>query len=205
VCTYPISQLNVENTIYGFDVHIWHAHIHIHTRIHSCMVISYKNAELAKKVASSNWRNLDEVLQVYKKANQLNEDQIAEFKEAFSLFDKDGDGTITTKELGTVMRSLGHSPTEGELQGMINQIDADGNGTIEFPEFLPMMASRMKDTDAEEDVREAFRVYIYLHISMHTCIHNCTCLLHACLCILHHLGITDACQGRISSVGTRGA
>ena len=38
-------------------------------------------------------------------AEQLTEDQIAEFKEAFSLFDKDGDGTITTKELGTVMRS----------------------------------------------------------------------------------------------------
>ena len=40
-------------------------------------------------------------------ADQLTEEQIAEFKEAFSLFDKDGDGTITTKELGTVMRSLG--------------------------------------------------------------------------------------------------
>ena len=37
------------------------------------------------------------------------EEQIAEFKEAFSLFDKDGDGTITTKELGTVMRSLGQN------------------------------------------------------------------------------------------------
>ena len=42
-----------------------------------------------------------------KMADQLTEEQIAEFKEAFSLFDKDGDGTITTKELGTVMRSLG--------------------------------------------------------------------------------------------------
>ena len=39
-------------------------------------------------------------------ADNLTEEQIAEFKEAFSLFDKDGDGTITTKELGTVMRSL---------------------------------------------------------------------------------------------------
>ena len=40
-------------------------------------------------------------------AEALTEEQISEFKEAFALFDKDGDGTITTKELGTVMRSLG--------------------------------------------------------------------------------------------------
>ncbi|KAL7978171.1 hypothetical protein Chor_005158 [Crotalus horridus] len=73
-------------------------------------------------------------------ADQLTEEQIAEFKEAFSLFDKDGDGTITTKELGTVMRSL-------------------GNGTIDFPEFLTMMARKMKDTDSEEEIREAFRVF----------------------------------------------
>ena len=83
---------------------------------------------------------------------------LVEFKEAFSLFDKgaticlphtvgrflmqraDGDGTITTKELGTVMRSLGQNPTEAELQDMINDVDADGNGTIDFPEFLTMMA-----------------------------------------------------------------
>jgi Ca2+-binding EF-hand superfamily protein len=51
---------------------------------------------------------------------------LSEFKEAFSLFDKDGDGCITTKELGTVMRSLGQNPTEAELQDMINEVDADG-------------------------------------------------------------------------------
>ncbi|ETS64955.1 calmodulin [Moesziomyces aphidis] len=92
-------------------------------------------------------------------ADQLTEDQIAEFKEAFSLFDKDGDGTITTKELGTVMRSLGQNPTEAELQDMVNEVDADGNGTIDFPEFLTMMARKMKDTDSEEEIKEAFKVF----------------------------------------------
>ena len=48
-------------------------------------------------------------------ADELTEEEIEEFKEAFSLFDKDGDGSITTKELQTVMRSLGQNPTESEL------------------------------------------------------------------------------------------
>ena len=73
-------------------------------------------------------------------ADQLTEEQIAEFMEAFSLFDKVGNGTITTKGLGTVMRSLGQNPTEAELQDMINEVDADGNGTIDFLEFLLLMA-----------------------------------------------------------------
>ena len=44
-------------------------------------------------------------------ADQLTDEQTAEFREAFALFDKDGDGTISTKELGTVMNSLGQKPT----------------------------------------------------------------------------------------------
>ena len=42
------------------------------------------------------------------------------------------------------MRSLGQNPTEAELQEMINEVDADGNGTIDFPEFLNLMARKMK-------------------------------------------------------------
>jgi calmodulin len=49
------------------------------------------------------------------------------------------------------MRSLGQNPTEAELQDMINELDADGNGTLDFPEFLTMMARKMRDTDSEED------------------------------------------------------
>lgn len=50
----------------------------------------------------------------------------AEFREAFCMFDKDGDGRITEQELGTVLRSLGQDPTDTELKDMINDVDTDG-------------------------------------------------------------------------------
>ena len=60
-----------------------------------------------------------------------------EFREAFYLFDSDGNGAITTKELGHVMRSLGQNPTEAELQDMINEVDIDGMINEFFKWFFP--------------------------------------------------------------------
>jgi len=90
---------------------------------------------------------------------ELTNEQVDEFKEAFSLFDKDADGSITSSELGTVMRALGQNPTEAELQDMVNEVDSDGNGSIDFPEFLSMMSRKMKEADSEEEIKEAFRVF----------------------------------------------
>ena len=42
---------------------------------------------------------------------------------------------------------------------MINDVDADGNGVVDFPEFLTLMARKMKDTDSEKELVEAFRVF----------------------------------------------
>jgi calmodulin len=89
----------------------------------------------------------------------LTEDKIAEFKEAFEIFDKDRDGFITIKELGEIMKNLGQSPTDAELQDMINEVDVDGNGNIDFKEFLGLMARKMRDTDTEEELIEAFKVF----------------------------------------------
>merc|ERR1711865_1144331 len=85
-----------------------------------------------------------------------------DFYEAFKLFDKDGDGKISTEELSTVMRSLGHNPTQAELREMIEmgvqgQFTARG-GPIDFEGFCQLMTRRMKDVDSEMELRDAFRV-----------------------------------------------
>ena len=92
-------------------------------------------------------------------SDSLTEDKINEFKEAFEIFDKDKDGYITTKELGDIMKNLGQSPSEAELQDMINEVDIDGNGTIDFKEFIGIMARKMRDSDSEEELIEAFKVF----------------------------------------------
>ena len=57
------------------------------------------------------------------------------------------------------MKSLGQNPTEKELQDMINEVDTDGNNIIDFPEFLSLMARKMKDSDQEEEIVEAFKCF----------------------------------------------
>jgi calmodulin len=63
-------------------------------------------------------------------AEQLTPEQVSELRDAFKLFDKDGDGTITSVELGVVIRALGQNPSEDELIAMVEKADADGNGKV---------------------------------------------------------------------------
>jgi calmodulin len=88
---------------------------------------------------------------------RLNQRQIREIREAFSIFDKDGDGSISAKELGTVMRSLGMAPTDQDIQRLIRAVDTDGSGEIEFEEFLDLMSEA--NEISEEDVMDAFRLF----------------------------------------------
>jgi len=79
-------------------------------------------------------------------ADQPTEEQIVFFKEAFArFFDKDGNGTITTKDFGasirTMMVAVG-KPDDAMIHDMINEVEADSSGTIDFPKFLSLMMAK---------------------------------------------------------------
>lgn len=57
------------------------------------------------------------------------------------------------------MRNMGQNPTDSELQQMISEVDADGNGLIDFAEFVTLMARKMNNTDKDAEIREAFNVF----------------------------------------------
>ena len=90
-------------------------------------------------------------------ADMVGGDTIGELMDAFSKF-QNHDGLIGTPELKNVLRSLGHNPTDAELQELAYAMDTNESGTIDLPEFLQAMAKNKADEDAEEDIREAFKV-----------------------------------------------
>merc|ERR1711974_525868 len=94
-----------------------------------------------------------------KKAGQLSEEQLDEIREAFSLFDSDASGMIDIRELKAAMRALGFEVKNEELKKMVADIDNDGNGTIEFTEFLQMMTGKMGEKDSREDIEKVFKLF----------------------------------------------
>ncbi|KAJ2146345.1 Calmodulin [Coemansia sp. RSA 678] len=89
-----------------------------------------------------------------------NNENIKELRDAFAIFDKNNDGMISKEELGVLMRSLSHNPTDEEISKMINEIDENGDGKIDFSEFIAMMARQPMSADGHEDeIMEAFRVF----------------------------------------------
>jgi len=98
---------------------------------------------------------------------EVSAEQKEEFRAAFDIFVEDStDGTITTKELGKVFRMLGQNPTEQELQEMVDEVDEDGSGTIDFDEFCQMMGKQLEAEKLEniperpeKELSEAFRIF----------------------------------------------
>eukprot|EP00300_Choanocystis_sp_HF-7_P041727 c8511_g1_i1.p1 GENE.c8511_g1_i1~~c8511_g1_i1.p1 ORF type:complete len:155 (+),score=48.47 c8511_g1_i1:39-503(+) len=88
----------------------------------------------------------------------LSEEEIHEFKEAFPLFDRDGDGQIGLDELRNIMRALGSDATDDELKDVIAEVDIEGRGALDFPSYLRMMF-KMKPQEKEDEAKAIFSVF----------------------------------------------
>merc|ERR1711939_326920 len=93
------------------------------------------------------------------KKPELSDQQIKEMREAFDLFDTDGGGTIDAAELETAMTALGFTPSKGEINKMVGDLDKDGDGTIDWDEFVLLMGGKMSDKDMKEDMIKAFKLF----------------------------------------------
>ncbi|KAK1428896.1 hypothetical protein QVD17_17736 [Tagetes erecta] len=81
-----------------------------------------------------------------------------EMKEAFDLFDTDGNGTIDAKELSNAMRALGFEMTKEQIEEMIAEVDRDGSGAIDFDEFVYMMTDKICERNNKKELTKAFNI-----------------------------------------------
>ncbi|OQR83848.1 calmodulin-like protein [Achlya hypogyna] len=90
---------------------------------------------------------------------ELTETEIAEFREIFNLVDRDRGGSITKVELGELMDTLGINTSPEEIDLMINEIDQDSNGEIDFDEFVAVMSRKVNATYSADQVKASFRMF----------------------------------------------
>ncbi|XP_025963900.1 calcium-binding protein 7 isoform X1 [Dromaius novaehollandiae] len=81
---------------------------------------------------------------------EIPEDELEEIREAFKVFDRDGNGFISKQELGTAMRSLGYMPNEVELEVIIQRLDMDGDGQVDFEEFVTLLGPKLSTSGIPE-------------------------------------------------------
>uniref|UniRef100_A0A7S1KPD7 EF-hand domain-containing protein n=1 Tax=Percolomonas cosmopolitus TaxID=63605 RepID=A0A7S1KPD7_9EUKA len=90
---------------------------------------------------------------------QLSASQMQQYKEAFIIFDKKHQGTISKYDLPTIMRGLGKNPTESEVDEIINEYCNEASQYVDFPTFCLCMQHPVRDVDTEDEVLEAFKVF----------------------------------------------
>ena len=91
------------------------------------------------------------------KFEQLNEIQIAEIREIFTLFDKNSDGYVNTHELGNVVRALNMNPTQGDVKEMEKDVDPHDTGSFDQMNLISLIARRPKQVDDLEEMISAIK------------------------------------------------
>ena len=90
----------------------------------------------------------------------LSEEDIAECREAFNLFDTDGSGTIDARELKAACRAMGFTVRKQEVRAMLSDLGKESdNETIEFDDFCSLLAGRISNRDSREEIMKIFRLF----------------------------------------------
>ena len=90
----------------------------------------------------------------------MKDEDIQQYKEIFDIFDETGDGNISNDEIGKVMQGLGENPTPERINDLVAQIDYDGDGEVDFDEFVCLMVKTVYEADkAEEELVEVFHKF----------------------------------------------
>lgn len=92
-------------------------------------------------------------------ASRLTPEQVKRIRIAFDSFASPLTESITAKDLRPLLLALGDIPTRDELHRLIILVDADGNGLIDFEEFLTLVAVRSKHKHSRADVTDAFKMF----------------------------------------------
>eukprot|EP00451_Oxyrrhis_marina_P011398 CAMPEP_0204326700 /NCGR_PEP_ID=MMETSP0469-20131031/12029_1 /ASSEMBLY_ACC=CAM_ASM_000384 /TAXON_ID=2969 /ORGANISM="Oxyrrhis marina" /LENGTH=155 /DNA_ID=CAMNT_0051308803 /DNA_START=14 /DNA_END=481 /DNA_ORIENTATION=- len=90
---------------------------------------------------------------------RFTEEQRAEFKDLFDMFDQDRAGTIGKDEFRDMMKTLGVTLSDRELEERVREVDESGDNEIDFEEMLGMMAKISQEITPEEEVMEAFKFF----------------------------------------------
>eukprot|EP01013_Petalomonas_cantuscygni_P015235 TRINITY_DN312_c0_g1_i1.p1 TRINITY_DN312_c0_g1~~TRINITY_DN312_c0_g1_i1.p1 ORF type:complete len:155 (-),score=30.11 TRINITY_DN312_c0_g1_i1:367-831(-) len=86
-------------------------------------------------------------------------ERVQEIRDVFNRFDKDKSETMSTSELATALRCAGLNPTEEEIQKLMEDVDVDTSGTLDFQEFLVLLTRKLSDSKTDTDLRDAFRTF----------------------------------------------
>ncbi|CAF1057166.1 unnamed protein product [Rotaria sordida] len=92
-------------------------------------------------------------------ANTLTSAQCQELKDAFDVFDTDGSGKISHRELGNIFKALNIRTNDNQLKQFVNEMDTNGSGQIEFDEFCRVMATTFFKKYSQDELRAAFRQF----------------------------------------------
>ena len=87
------------------------------------------------------------------KTEHLSKEKITQYRNEFLLLDTDGDGSVSTRELADVLRTMRvkFKLTEGDIRKIIKEIDVDGNGSISVDEYM----NNMKDKTNKDAIHRA--------------------------------------------------